>query len=189
MTVFAIACCLWISMAAQGVNYVKVTLNNADVHADPDGRAPVLERLVAGTFLEQIGMVGEFYRVRLPRNPSAPAIQVFGWIRKSHVVKVDQAALAAAATEPKPPGEGMSVGVDHAGKSTWLKPSGTRAVAISERVPTVGTIATSPDLQEALTKPSPARFDAAARVIWVWVTGAGTAAPSLGSARPSCFLI
>jgi hypothetical protein len=89
----------------------------------------------------------------------------------------------------RPVGVGVSVGVDHGGQTTWLKPSATRVVSLNEDLHQPGPIATSPLLRQALDPATPRRtMDPAAMVTWVWVLEVDPDPPVVTTTRPSIFV-
>lgn len=101
----------------------------------------------------------------------------------------DVSAVQTTFRVVRPVGVGVSVGVDHGGQTTWLKPSATRVVSLNEDLHLPGPIATSPLLRQALDPATPRRtLDPASMVTWVWVLEVDPDPPVIATSRPSFFV-
>jgi hypothetical protein len=191
LAVMAAATVAWAQTAAM----IRVTAARANVRAAAAVDAPVIEQATEGTLLELVGEEGAWFQVRVPPNPQLPGVRAIGYISKT-VARLATAAEMAAAAEAvrqpvaKPPGGSIGIAADHAGVTTWLKATGTRAVPVVDPAMTPRSMAASPALIAAL---GPAGTGASEKtgapdVIWAWVTPADALAPVLTGRHPSFFV-
>src|SRR5262245_61638013 len=166
--------------AAQTVKFVRTFAENTTIRSEPNERAAPLDDVPSGTFLEVVSHTGDWFQVRLPPDPRLGSVRALGYVSRAVSVPVTGAEITAAEAavgKPivRPPGEGITVGVDFQGKSLWLTPTYTRAVALQLKGKP-DDVEAGVAVTEALRRP-PARPTPNTQVTWVWVTPADEHGP------------
>ena len=188
-------------LAAQTPAVVRVTTDRANIRATPAATAQVIIQVPAGTYLNVLTEEGAWFQVQLPPNPKMPGLRMVGYVSKTVatvVTGVEAVKGAEAASRPivRPRGDGITVGAEHGGATTWLKAAAVDVVPIVETATSADAIASGDALRTALGGSGARPFAArevqapagATDVLWVWVTAAGGAAPALTGRQPSFFV-
>ena len=177
--------------AAQTVKFVRTFAENTTIRSEPNERAAPLDDVPSGTFLEVVSHSGDWFQVRLPPDPRLGSARPLGYVSRLVSVPVTGAeitAAEAAVTKPivRPPGEGITVGVDSQGKSLWLAPTYVRPVALQLKGKP-DSVEAGLAVTEALQRPPARPASPNAQVTWVWVTPADEHGPVIGGS-PSFFV-
>ncbi len=171
-----------LTLGAQSLGTVKVTVARANVRSEPSDKAPVVSQVTSGTLLTLKAIEGDWFKVQLPEMG---ALRVEAYISRkvAQIEKLD--APAAATPEPTnaggPPNDktGMAVAWHLAAGSTWLSAADATVAQLAQRAGTMKAMAA--ELPAELHAPIAAGD---AQVSYVWTIAADAVARVVDDRRP-----
>ncbi|HYN07776.1 MAG TPA: SH3 domain-containing protein [Vicinamibacterales bacterium] len=160
--------------STQELGVVRVTAARANIRSEASESAPVLDQVAAGAVFELTAVQGDWFRILLPPDPRLRGARVPAYLSRKvavHLTGPEAATAMPLARQMSRPqtGAGVKIGVDIAGRSTWLPASPVRAVALPVRAASLSEAASAAVFQgdQGLTTA------AESVVTWVWGVAPG----------------